>query len=72
MDQEKLVLACRSRSTADSSSESAFVLNVYHLEGLVLFLASVLQRRAWLQFSIKPMEYLKKPLVVKQYHVPFT
>lgn len=45
---------------ADPSSGSAFVLNVYHLEGLVLFLASVLQRRAWLQFSLKPMKYLKK------------
>lgn len=38
--------------------QSAFVLNVSHHEGLLLFLASVLQRRAWLQFSIK-QEMLK-------------
>lgn len=61
VDQAKQVLAYSSYSTADPSAESAFLLSVYHLEGLVLFLASVLQRRAWLQFSRKPTEYLTNP-----------
>lgn len=33
--------------------QTAFVLHVHHLGGLVLFLASVLQSRAWLQFSVQ-------------------
>lgn len=49
--------------------QSAFVLCVFHLEGLVLFVASVLQRRAWLQFSTQAKNYSKAD--VKQYCIPF-